>query len=180
MKRFVTLSILAFILLGFGSGCVSRYKMDLFLVQGEQSKKIQVESTEFVRDAVLNAPLERERVLKGGGNCLIVHTGARGESLAKGENELMTWDVHLMYDLLVQMPAKVEPSTIPLVNHSYVTLVGQFDRPAEENVYSAREGELVVDSIPGDFMYATIAGTFVNPVDDSVSFRGQFRVRTSR
>lgn len=159
------------------SACVSRYDLDLMLKRGELHREVTVERTEFVRDGVLNLPTAREKVTPGTGNCIIVHTGTRGETIGANTDDFLQWDKHLKYDIFLQLGSRVETSTVQLPNNSYVLLVGEFDLPLENRVFSALAGSLVIDSIPSKYLYATIDGTYVNRVDDSVVFDGSFRVR---
>lgn len=178
--RLILTVVVATVMLALGTGCISRYTMDLFFEHGSLSKKIDVESTEFVHDALLNSPFEREKIILGQGNCVVIHVGTRGETLEKEPEDLIAWDRHVRYDIYLQLPSRVEPTTINLENNSYVQLYGEYDRPPEDRVFSARDGLLVLDSIPNKFLYATIDGVFVNPLSDTVKFQGQFRVRTQR
>ncbi|MBD3258229.1 hypothetical protein GF377_07330 [candidate division GN15 bacterium] len=174
-----TLTITTILLLGLTAltGCVSRYDLDLFLVRGETSKEVKIDRTEFIKDGVLNVPTAREKIVPGSGNCLVIHTGTRGETVAADAEDLLQWDKYLQFDIFIQLASRVEPTSINLVNNSYVLLVGEYDRPLAERVFSAEDGTVVIDSIPNDFLYASINSVFVNPIDDTVRFAGDFRVR---
>jgi hypothetical protein len=160
--------------------CTSRYRLNLFLVRGEETSKVKVEKTEYVMEGVLNTPLAQEKIVKGPGNCIVLITGTRGETVRTDVSTLVGYDTYLRYKVFLQLPSRPDKATLPLENSSFVQLLGQYDIPLEEKMYLAREGSLVVDSISDKHLFGTIDGNYENNLGEPISFRGRFRVKISR
>lgn len=157
--------------------CTSRYRLDMFLVSGETKKKIKVEKTEFIMNGVLNDPVAIDKVVRGPGNCIVLITGSRGEAVQIDLSNLVGYDRYLRYKIFLQLPSKPERGLIRLENNSFVQLLGYYELLPEDKMYLAREGTLVVDSIPGKHLFGTINGNYENNKKQQVSFQGQFKVR---
>jgi hypothetical protein len=171
------LSVMGLLLLLLG--CTSRYRLDLYLIRGENRKKVKVESTQFIREAVLGNPYSRDKVVNGKGNCVVLTTGTRGERVGGEASDFISWDRYLRYDIYLQLPLDRPSGSIPLKNNAFLSLLGQFARPADETVYIATGGQLIVDSVTDKRLFATIDGQFANAVGEPVSFKGQFKVKHS-
>jgi hypothetical protein len=161
------------------AACTSRYRLDLFEIRGDETRKIKVEKTEYVIDGVLNTPYERDKIVPGQGNCIVLYTGARGESGEVGFGNLMGYDAYLQYRVFLQLPSRPEVTTYNLSNNAFVQLLGRYEASPEENMYLGADGTLAIDSIPKHRLFGTIDGTFKNAAGDQVKFRGQFKVKIS-
>jgi hypothetical protein len=175
MNHSATLALLAtFVLV---AACTAKYRLDLFEVRDEVSRKIKVEKTEYMVDGVLNSPFESDKVVPGTGNCIVLYTGARGESSEVGFGNLMGYDRYLRYKIFLQLPTHPEAQTYNLPNNAFVQLLGRYEAAPEDNVYLATEGTLAVDSIPKHRLFGTINGTFKNAAGNQISFQGKFKVK---
>ena len=161
-------------------GCTSRYRLDLFLIQDEQQQKVKVESTRYVRDALLGSPFDREKLATGKGTCMVIETGSRGETMDKGEQDIISWDRYVRFELYFQLPERPTVGNIPLANNSFAHLKGHFERTVEQKVYLAENGYLAIDSLTDDHLFATVDGRYENRDGESIRFQGQFKVKSKR
>ena len=53
--RFPLALAVTLVLIALATGCISRYRQDLFVTFEETTKKVRVEQTTFTRDAVLES-----------------------------------------------------------------------------------------------------------------------------
>jgi hypothetical protein len=118
-----------------------------------------------------------EKVQPGDGNTLILITGSRGSAIGTKAEDLVTFDRYIRYRLFVQLPLVVKPIRVELEGHSFVQLLGHYDRPAEDKMYLPRRGTLQVDSLADERLFGTLTGDFENRLGETVGFEGQFKAR---
>jgi len=162
------------------TACASRYRRDLYLVEGQEQSKVKVEKTEYVMDGILGSPHARDKVVAGPGNCVILTTGSRGEVTHGSVAALVDYDKYLRYKIFLQLPSRLQLGSLPLENNSFVQLLGYYELPAEEKIYLARDGAFSVDSLTDKHLFGSIDGTYRNKLDKAVVFRGEFKVKISR
>jgi len=174
-------TLLAVVLVGLLlTACSSRYRRNLYLVEGSELNKVKVEKTEYIIDGVLGAPLGRDKVIAGPGNCVILTTGSRGEVSGGEETGLVDYNQYLRYKIFLQLPSRLQVGPLPLNNNSFVQLLGYYELPAEEKIFIARSGEFSVDSLSDKHLFGSLDGTFENNLNQPVAFRGEFRVKIDR
>lgn len=162
------------------TACSSRYRRDLYLVEGQAQSRVKVEKTEYFIDGVLGAPMDRDKVVAGPGNCVVLTTGSRGEVSGEEKSSLVDYNQYLRYKIFLQLPSRLQLTRLPLENNSFVQLLGYYELPAEQKIYLARSGEFSVDSLTDKHMFGSIEGTFENNRNEPVSFKGEFQVKIGR
>ncbi|MCP4684725.1 MAG: hypothetical protein GY867_04675 [bacterium] len=162
------------------ASCAGRYHRSLYLVQEEEQKKVKVEKTEFVIDGVLGSPLTEEKIVSGPGNCVILTTGSRGAVSAGSRSDLVNYDQYLRYRIYLQLPSRLRLGRLPLQNNSFLQLLGHYELPPEDKMFIARSGEFSVDSLTDKHLFGSIDGSFQNDLQESVTFRGGFKVKIAR
>lgn len=162
------------------AGCTSRYRVDLYLIQGENRTRVKIEKTEYAIDAVLGDPMSRDKLVSGKGNCLVLITGSRGQTLEADTEDLVSYDRYLRYRIFLQLPVVVGPATINLKDNSFVQLMGWYERPAEDKLYFPQSGNLIVDSLSGKRLFGTLDGHFENHLGETVMFSGEFKAKIKR
>ncbi len=162
------------------AGCTSRYRLSLYLLQGETKDQVKVEKTEYAVGAVLAEPTAREKIIPGAGNCLILITGSRGRTLDTQAEDLISFDRYVRYRVFLQLPPVVGPGTVALPGNSFVQMMGRYERSAEDKMYLPRDGSLSVDSLSGKRLFGTLDGRFENRQGESIAFQGQFKAKISR
>lgn len=160
--------------------CTSRYRLDLFLVRGEDRTRVKVEKTEYLLGAVLGDPFSEDKVARGDGNCLVIVTGSRGKNLEARPEDVVTFDRFDRYRIFFQLPATVRPDTLPLKDNSFVQLMGRYELSTEDKMYFPLEGRLVIDSAAGNRLFGTLSGSFENRLKESVSFQGKFKAKVAK
>jgi hypothetical protein len=161
------------------AACTSRYRLDLFLVDGEARTKVKVEKTEFMAGAVLGDPMSRDKVESGDGNCLVLITGSRGRTLDAKTRDLISYDRYIRYRLFVQLAAMVEAGPTALKDNSLLQMMGRYELDAEDKLYYPTGGEMIVDSLADNKLFGTIDGRFENRQGDAVALEGRFKVKIS-
>jgi len=157
--------------------CVSRYKMNLYLVAESQRKKVKVEQTEFIPGMELGDPTTGSTPHPGERDILMVATGVRGRRAESESSRLFSFDEYLRCRLFVQLPKDFTAGTIAAQKNSFVQIMGRFDQPLEERIYTGRSGSITVDSVNSKHLYASIDALYRNSLDDSLRFDGRFRVK---
>jgi len=160
--------------------CASRYRLDLFLVKGEDHTRVKIEKTEYLLGAVLGDPFSEDKVIRGDGNCLVVVTGSRGKNLESRPEDVVTFDRFDRYRIFFRLPAAVRPDTLPLKDNSFVQLMGRYELSSEDKMYFPVEGQLVIDSLAGHHLFGTLRGSFENRQKESVTFQGQFKAKVAK
>jgi len=167
------------VLLAALSACTSRYRVELFLVQGEQRTEVKVEKTEYFVGAVLGDQAPPDNIVPGDGNCLVLIAGCRGRSVADDAQDLISFDRYVRYQIFLQLPAQPEPDTLTLEGISFVHQLGRYEMATEDKVYLPLQGHLVIDSLSGDRLFGTLDGRYQSRLDEIVTFQGQFKAKVA-
>jgi hypothetical protein len=75
------------------------------------------------------------------------------------------------------MPRAPAPGPLPLVDRSFVQVLGRYEMPAEEKIFLADTGNLAIDSLTTTHLFASIDATYRNREGKPLSYSGQFKVR---
>ena len=159
-------------------GCMSRYRLDLAVIESGEKHHVQVEQTQFARRTVLGDPASESQILPGGANCLIVTVGARKRSsTTQGKYEVLSYDEHLQYRLYLQLPAKLAVGTLPLTDHAFAQIMGRYELSKEEKLFAQSSGNVKIDSLSHNRAYLSIDGEFRNLPGQTVAIKGEFKVK---
>lgn len=170
-----------FLLLSLFTSCASRYRLDFYLISGGESKKINVEQTQFANLTVLGSPLADNKIVQGMGNTIVIGTGARGEREAKvSQYDVLGFDEYLHCQIYVQLPLELKPGSYALQGNSFVQILGRYDQSPELNIFSPESGSFVVDSVASKRLFGGIKmGTYSNPKGAKLTFNGNFKVKVA-
>lgn len=157
--------------------CTSRYKLDLYQTADEVRRKAKVEQTQFFRDARIMDPAADNKIAPGPGNVLMLTTGTRGERHESGPYTILGYDEYLRCEVYFQLPQEVVVGPTPLVENSFVWMLGRYDRPRGERLFLPESGQLLVDSISSGRLYGTLDGIYRNATGMPLQFDGRFRVK---
>jgi len=160
--------------------CTSRYRLDFYMVTGEESKKVKIERTEYVQGATISDPFADEKLRPGIENCIILRVGTRGEQLKVNLSTLMGYDEYFRCLVYLQLPPEPKPDTINLIDESFVHVLGQYEIAHEQKIFLPDSGTLVVDSLKGKHLFATLTGYYRNRLDATIGFNGRFKVKVAR
>ena len=162
------------------AGCASRYRLALFLDIDNDRKRLKVDQTQYLLNARLGDPYQEQKVIAGEGTSLVLLCSARGEKIDLPASNLFGFDEYLKVRLFVELPEPVSAGTVELKGRSFAQMLGRYTRPAEEKIFLPDLGEMVIDSIAREHLYASIGGKFVNSKGEQITFDGQFRVRVRK
>lgn len=177
-KHTFTPVVLCLLLTALAAGCTSRYRLDLYMLRGEERKKVGINKTEFLKDAVIGNPYSKgEKTVTGDGNCLVISTGTRGETQGGDKGDILAWDRYLQFDIYIQFPLTAPSGNIPLEKNSFLYLLGHFERSVDEAVYMPTEGVLKIDSLTDSHLFGTLDGRFENSSGEKIGFNGQFKAK---
>ena len=143
----------------------------------DETKKVKVEGTEFVRDAVLTDPFSDQKLITGDGNCLILNVTTRGDRLEVDKANILGYDEYFRCRVYIQLPAEPAPGSVELQNNSFAHILGRFELPAEAKLFTPESGQLVVDSLTKKYLFGTIDGNYRNSLSDPLSFNGRFKIK---
>lgn len=177
-KRFT--AILIAVITAVALGCASRYRLDLYLTTADGSRKVKVEGTEFVRDAVLNDPLSDRKLMTGEGNCVILNVTKRGDRLAVDDANILGFDEYFRCRVYIQLPTEPEPGSVELLNNSFAHILGRFELPTEAKIFMPDSGRMVIDSLTRKYLYATIDGNYRSHLSEPLSINGRFKVKVKK
>ncbi len=159
------------------AGCVSRYRVDLYMLRGEERKKVDVEETAYAADSRLNDPIADPKVIPGTSSTIMISIGTRGGT-SGGKDLVLGFDEYLKYRIYVELPARPAPGSIDLVGHSFVQLLMRYELPPAQKIFLPQSGSFVVDSLKGSDLYATLnKGVWKNSVDTTVAFEGELKIK---
>jgi hypothetical protein len=160
--------------------CTSRYRLDLYVTEDGQARRVDVNETQYAMGFVAGEALPDQQLIPGSGNSLILTAGTRNRQQAGQRDGVLSFDEYTRYRIWMELPLIVKPGTYPLTGKSVLFVLGRYDQPAASKLFSARSGTFTVDSVAGDRMYATLAGEYRNDSDKPVSVKGQFRARIKK
>ena len=158
------------------SGCASRYHLDLYLTVEENRRQIQVESTQYVWDAVLGNPYADNKLDEGIGHIAIVTTGTRLKGDQKSLWHGFSSDEYLRCQLYMEVPPEASTDTSALAGKALVHLLGRYELPIEERIFLPKDGFYTLDSIIDEGLFFTVDGIFVNKSGERLRFDGKFKV----
>ena len=177
-RRLVSLTLLGLIFLACIAGCSSRYRLDLYLATQEmERKKVKVETTHYAPNTVLSPPEAQQQIVPGTRSTAVITTSTRGRQGAAEGGQVFGFDEYLRLRLYIEFPAPLIADTVDLGGRSYVHMLGRYELPAESKIFYPREGTLVIDSVTGDRLYASIRGIYINPDSATITYDGQFRIK---
>ncbi|MFQ5500119.1 MAG: hypothetical protein ACE5FH_10665 [Candidatus Zixiibacteriota bacterium] len=171
------LLIVAWFAISLMVSCTSRYRLDLYMTIDEVRRRVAVETTEYVLESRLGDPYTENPLLPGETNCIIITTGARGQTRAEKESAIVGFDEYLRCRVYLELPAILHPDTISLEQRSFVQLLGRYDRPRDEKIFLPVSGDCLIDSITTTKLFATIDGRFENNRGEVIALGGRFRVK---
>ena len=176
-KQIRTAALGLVVLLALSAGCVSRYRMDFYMVDGENRKKIEIEATEYTIDTRLNDPLAAPRLMPGSTSTVTISVGTRGDR--EGAKDLViAFDEYLKYRIYVELPSPLSAGPVNLIGHSFVQLLKRYELPPEESAYLPVSGNFVIDSVKDSDMFATLQnGVWKNSIDSTVAFEGRLKIK---
>ncbi len=160
--------------------CISRYRLDLYMTVGDEAqRKIKVEKTEYVKGAVIRDPMAVEKLAIGDGNCVILHTGARGDRIETDRSEtlMIDYDEYVRCLLYFELPGTLRVETLSLEGRSFVKILGRYQQSMENTTFQAVSGTLAIDSIAGRKLYCSIDGTYHNGAKEQLLFSGRLKVK---
>lgn len=157
------------------AGCISRYRMDLFLIAEGEPQKLKIEESTLVPNSVIGDPYADVKLRPGSHHTLKLITSMRGKPLYSRPEMVISLDEYFRCCFFVHLPAQPRAESITLEDQSFVQVLGQWEVPSEEKIFLPVSGNLVVDSVASKKLYATIEGRFENRSGKSLEYRGQFK-----
>ena len=148
-----------FVLLGLLTisvlSCSSRYRLDMYYVEGELRKEVDVESTAFAINSQLNDPFGVPKVITGDRSTVVIYTGWRGDPETGFAKFGLGFDEYIKYRIYLEMPILPKPGIIPLEGNSFVRLMKFYEKPPDEKIFLPVSGQFVIDSVKSSDVYAT-------------------------
>jgi hypothetical protein len=172
--------LIAAILTALISACSSRYRLDLFLTADEVQSRVKIESSEFAPRCGLGDPFSEIKTVAGTGSCLVLTLKGRGNEVVMAKENFLRFDENMTCRLHIEVPALEKGKSLNLADNSFIQRLGRYDIPAEEKIYLPTLGTLMMDSLAGDFLFATIHGRYATHGGKTLGVDGQFRVRIAR
>jgi hypothetical protein len=164
----------------FLTACSSRYRLDLHVTTDGYQLRVKVESSEFAAQCALGDPYSEVKTIAGTGSCLVLTLKGRGSVGPQEKEQIIRFDEHMTFRLNVELPSLEKGRSLNLVDNSFVHRLGRYDIPAEEKIYLPTSGTMIMDSLAGDFLFATAHGKFATRGGKQLSVDGQFRARIAR
>lgn len=177
--RILSCALLMTVLVIYAGSCTSRYRLSLYITEDSGRKKIKTEDAIFTAGTVLNNPYADTRIILGKGNTIVVPASRRGSSLYKSKASFLSFDELLKLRIYLELPETFAPGDVELVDHAYVLILEQYDKPIKEKVFLPESGNIVIDSISSGRLFVTMSGEFVNSSNRSLAIDGQFKVKFS-
>jgi hypothetical protein len=179
VKLFRVIAIV-FVITAALAGCVSRYRMEMYMVINNEQKKLKIDQTEYARDVVIGNPYADHKLLPGEDNCIILRTGTRGESYSTDMTQslFIGTDEYLRTLVYLEVPGLPSADTIKLTDkNSFVQILGRYEQPTEQKIFLPTSGQLVIDSLSGNRMFCTLDGSYANREGNPLTYQGRFKVK---
>jgi len=142
----------------------------------EWRRKVKVEGTQYIRDAVLE--LRTETKLETGiGTVMMMLVSTRGERADSNVAMLFGFDENLQCRLFVQLPPEPAPGQYGLLDSSFAQLLGRFDQPTEDKLFLADSGLMVIDSLTAKNLFGKFSGYYSNSSGVPLIFDGRIRIK---
>ncbi len=161
------------------TGCVSRFRQDLYLTGEGPQKRVTVEGTKFIADATLNNPLDNMKYRAGSQNVGILTIATR---FNKSDSVQTTpwnfsFDESWRADVYLQLPKPLKDGQYLLQEHSFAVLLEQYELSGDERVFYALTGHLTIDSLTSRDAYCHINGEFANGKKEPMNLDGSFKLK---
>jgi len=161
-------------LLTVAGGCTSRYRLDMFIDLDEIYKRVDVESSDYVMDAVLGDPMTDDKIVPGDGSVAVVTIGTRWKAKGKAELSIVGFDEYLRMQIYLGLAPLPGPDSVQLVDNSVAQMLGQYDQPPARRVFLAENGFYRIDSVSAGNLFITLQGDYANTLGEVVTFNGEF------
>lgn len=158
------------------AGCVSRYRLTIRASLENRVQNLKVLTSEYFMDARLGAYPDETTLLPADGGVMLITFLAFSERVEERE-QVLKFDESIRYRTYIQLPRTVKPGTIPLEGSSIVELVGRYAEDRSVKLYRPHAGRIIIDSISGSRVYATLAAEYRNVEGTRLAISGQFKAR---
>lgn len=160
-------------------GCVSRYRLDLYLETQQKPTKVKIEQTNYVPGTVLLDPYAEKKIVSGDGSTAVLTVGFRGKEVTGLKNLGIGFDEYIKYLLFFQLPSVPKTAAINLTTkNSFVQLLGHYELRQDQKIFLPTSGTLTIDSVSSGNLYCTINGQYENAEKNPVHIYGRFKVKT--
>ncbi|UCE25175.1 MAG: hypothetical protein JSU74_03780 [Candidatus Zixiibacteriota bacterium] len=160
-------------------GITSRYRLDLFVASEDARKKVDVEQTEFVRDAALGDPFGDYKYLEGDASVAVITVTTRWDRLETERFRLLGFDEYWRCRLFLELPQPLQEGQIVLEGSSFLQLMGRYDVEAGDKIFLPVEGSCAIDSVTSKNVFFSIEGKYANRKEEPLEFSGQFKVKNA-
>ena len=147
-------------------GLTSRYRLDLFVAAEDIRKQVDVEQTQFVKNAALSDPYGDYKYVEGNGNVAVVTVGTRWTEQQIEEFRLLGFDEYWRCRLYLELSDPVTAGEIALKDKSFLQLMGKYDIDAGDKIFLPSDGFMTVDSVTSKSVFFSIEGKYLNRIDE--------------
>ncbi len=158
-------------------GVTSRYRLDLFVAAEDARKQVNVEQTQFVKNAVLSDPFNDNKYVEGSANVAVVTVGTRWDKQQTENFRLLGFDEYWRCRLFLEISEPVSSGEVRLENRSFLQLMGKYDIEAEDKIFLPSDGSVSVDSVNSKNVFFSINGKYLNRSKEPLEFSGQFKIK---
>lgn len=174
------IGICAPLLLPLATGCVSRYRLDLYVASEGITKKVKVEQTQFIEGTTLSDPYGDAKIVAGAGNTVIVTMGTRWGRGRPDSPRLFSFDEYWKSHLYLQVTRPVETGRCEVRDRSFVRTLGRYDLNQEDKVFLPSSGYFAVDSVTTKHVFITIDSEYENRSGQPLRLSGAFKVKIAQ
>lgn len=161
-------------------GCTARYRLVMQVSYEDQTSILKPAGTRFYPGAAA-VPSPTETIIPGEGNLLVLSLPVPGARAGEAGVELLAFDQRLVARVYLPLGSAPGPGSMPLrQEESYLLLLGDYLMPEQERQFSPVDSRLVIDSLVGRKLFATIEARFINSNQQVIAITGQFRAPIGR
>ncbi|UCD17217.1 MAG: hypothetical protein JSV44_12320 [Candidatus Zixiibacteriota bacterium] len=155
--------------------CGHRLKPKLYQVHDNRGILLKNIDSYYLDGFRLSRNLDSAAIIKGNGNILVANYIGPDSGQIFIAAKVISVDQTVKYRLYVELPSAIKQDSIDIEDKSICHIIGRYDLEERLRQYECCLGYLLVDSVKKSSFYGILAATYVNPMNDTLKFKGDLK-----
>nr|MBN2276572.1 hypothetical protein [candidate division Zixibacteria bacterium] len=169
-KSKIILGIL--LLLALMAACRHGLKPVVYRVMNNERRSLGTEDTYYLSRFEMTDRKAANPIQPGRGNVLVTNQSYVNPDAEELNTGLILAVSEINYRIYISLPDQIQAESLDIASRSICRIIGLYDLPDSLRHYECIEGFLKIDTVKSSRFHARVAGIYLNPVNDTLSFDG--------
>ena len=176
MKNLKYLSLLLLVVV-LAFACHSRLRPNLFIVDGETSRKLNEDDCYYLNNFTLGTDIRTDPLTPGEGTVVITNRSIKDPDMKIIQTGLIKSYEQINYRLYIALPPEITVDSFDLKDRSLCRIIGLYEKEPAYKHFDCLDGFIVIDTVKNDRFFARMYGKYYNFENDSLIFDGAMNVK---